>query len=53
VEVVGRVVDASTVLMYKFINLGDDLGEFPPFFSVYNSLMILFASIHVRHETRE
>ena len=47
VEVVGRVIDANTVQMLTFINLGDDLGEFFPLFSVYYSLMILFASIHM------
>jgi replication factor A3 len=47
VEVVGRVIDANTVQMPAFINLGDDLGELLPTFSVYDSLMILFASIHI------
>lgn len=32
VEVVGRVVDANTMQMLAFINLGDDLGELLPFF---------------------
>jgi hypothetical protein len=32
VEVVGRVVDANTVQMLAFMNLGDDLGKFLPIF---------------------
>ena len=37
VEVVGRVVDANTMNMLAFINLGDDLGEFllPYRFTIY------------------
>jgi replication factor A3 len=44
VEVIGRVKDVDTVQMLAFVNLGDDLGEFLP---LYNSFMILFASIHI------
>ena len=47
IEVVGRVIDANTVQMLTFINMGDDLGGSFPFFSVYNSLTVLFASIHI------
>lgn len=51
VEVVGRVVDATTVNMLACINLGDDLGEYLPSWFTIHFLMLQFC--YGRHETRE
>lgn len=51
VEVVGRVVDANTMQMAAYINLGDDLGEFLPFII---GLQFTYDFVpNARHETCE
>lgn len=52
VEVVGRVMDATTVQMLVCINLGDDLGEISSAPQYTDSLMS-FSNPYGRHETCE
>lgn len=53
VEIVGRVIDANTVLMLTFLNLGEDLGEFLPlFFGLQFTYDFVCINSYARHETR-
>ena len=58
VEVIGRVIDANTVQMLAFINLGDDLGKssFPLFFyrfTIYYMFLFHMSDMKLVNDTIE